>query len=114
MKIQNIWYWFEDFLYDIKTLLTNDTNKWENLTYEMNDIDKHCKCEKQTELLDTDFYIEEWFDSKEKKVKFTVYKNLLNAALGSKYCCGSFYNLTEAKEHLNNERKYKTPIIHRH
>lgn len=113
MKIQNIWYWFEDFLYDIKTLMSNDHDKFESLTFEMDDMP--CKCEKQPESLDTDFYIEEWFDSKEKKVKFTVYKNLFNSTvLRRKHCCGSFDNLTEAKAHLNNERKYKTPIIHRY
>lgn len=106
MNIKNIWYWFEDFLEGIKTLMSNDNN-WEIVTFEM----APCKCEKQPEILDTDFFIEEWFDSKERKVKFSVMKNTF---IGDKFNCGSFDTLTEAKEHLNLLRKYKTPIIHRY
>lgn len=109
MNMKNIWHWFEDFLYGIKTLMSNDYDKFESLTFEMDNMP--CKCEKQPESLDTDFYIEEWFHSEERKVTFSVIKI---TRFKDKFNCGSFDTLTEAKEHLNNLRKYKTPIIHRY
>ena len=111
---EKIWYLIDDFLYDVRTLLSNDRRKWEHLTFELTDIaiDPPCKCEEKNEVKDTDFYIEEWFDSKERKVKFSVYKNLSGAALGKKFCCGSFDTFSEAKEVLVTLRKYKKPIIY--
>ncbi len=98
----------DDFLYDFRTLLSNDHREWESFTVEW----PPCQCEEKNEVKDTDFYIEEWFDSEEKKVKFTVYKNLSGPSSGMKFCCGSFDTFNEAKDVLNNLRKYKKPIIH--
>lgn len=106
--LERIWNLIDDFLYDIRPLLSKDPREWESLTIELPHIDSPCKCE----VKDTDFYIEEWFNSREKKVKFTVYKNLPHSTLGRKFCCGSFDTLKEAKEVLHKERKYKKPIIH--
>lgn len=104
-----------DFLEDIRFLLTNDWDKWENLKYEMEYSDLPCKCEEKNEVKDTDFYIEEWFDSKERKVKFTVYMNSYfpsSTTINCKHFCGSFDTFSEAKEILFILRKYKKPIIH--
>ena len=105
-----------DFFDDVKILFTNDEyvplEKY-NYAYSLP------KDELKSEVANADFYIEEWFDIRKQKVKFTVYKKIIfpttyDPITGDyrNFNCGSFDTLDEAREVLKQLKKYKKPIIH--
>lgn len=105
-----------DFFDDVKNLFTNDEyvslEKY-NYSYSLP------KDEFKSEVVNADFYIEEWFDHREQKVKFTVYKKNIfrityDPTTGDyrNFNCGTFDTLDEAREVLKQLKKYKKPIIH--
>jgi hypothetical protein len=102
-----------DFFDDVKTLFTND--EYVSLG-QYNYSYSPPKDEFKSEVINDNFYIEEKFDIKELKVKFTVckkcyfYDSITGEYKTFKYA--SFDTLNEAKEVLGQLKKYKKPIIH--
>lgn len=101
-----------DLLYEVKCLFTHEDEGWnvyvplEKYNYGYSSP----KDEFKDKVSNGDFYIEESYDLKELKVKFTVYKKM--HTYDSTYSCGSFDTLNDAREVLKQLKKYKTPIIH--
>ena len=111
---ETIRYSVRQFLDDVKVLMANDhPPPWESVwpDYMKKDTEPHCKCEDKVK--DRDYYIEEWFDKSDRKVKYSVYKILRSSTSpGKRYPYGSYDNLNEATRILRLARKYEKPIIH--